>query len=59
MGGRCERKFVISKNKEEFSLIKKAGVSNITDEQLDMMACKYFKLRVLDVSCVVCQSLLS
>lgn len=40
----CERKFVISKNKEEFSLIKKAGVSNITDEQLDMMVCKYFKL---------------
>ena len=40
----CERKFVISKNKEEFSLIKKAGVSNITDEQLDIMVCKYFKL---------------
>lgn len=40
----CERKFVISKNKEEFSLIKKTGVSNITDEQLNMMACKYFKL---------------
>ena len=30
--------------REGFSLIKKAGVSNITDEQLDMMACKYFKL---------------
>lgn len=27
-----ERKFVIGKNKEEFSLIKKSGVSNITDE---------------------------
>lgn len=40
----CERKFVISKNKEEFSLIKKTGVSNITDEQLNMMARKYFKL---------------
>ncbi len=39
-----ERKFVISKNKEEFSLIKKSGVSNITDEQLNMMARKYFKL---------------
>ncbi len=39
-----ERKFVIGKNKEEFSLIKKSGVSNITDEQLNMMACKYFKL---------------
>lgn len=44
MEGRWERKFAISKNKEEFSLIKKAGVSNITDEQLDMMVCKYFKL---------------
>lgn len=39
-----ERKFVIGKNKEEFSLIKKSGVSNITDEQLNMMVCKYFKL---------------
>lgn len=39
-----ERKFVIGKNKDEFSLIKKAGVLNITNEQLNMMACKYFKL---------------
>lgn len=39
-----ERKFVISRNKDEFSLIKKTGLSNITEEQLKAMVCKYFKL---------------
>lgn len=39
-----ERKFVISKNKDEFSLIKETGLSNITDELLKTMVCKYFKL---------------
>ena len=39
-----ERKFVVSKNKDEFSLIKTAGLSNITDERLKAMVCKYFKL---------------
>ena len=39
-----ERKFVISRNKDEFSLIKKTSLSNITKEQLQAMVCKYFKL---------------
>lgn len=39
-----ERKFVIGKNKDEFSMIEKTGLANITDEQLEAMACKYFKL---------------
>lgn len=39
-----ERKFVISRNKDEFSLIEKTGLSNITEEQLKAMVCKYFKL---------------
>lgn len=38
------RKFVIGKNKEEFSLIDKAGVANISADQLKAMAEKYFKL---------------
>lgn len=37
-----ERKFVIGKNKEEFSLIEKTGVANLTDEQLRAMVEKYF-----------------
>lgn len=37
-------KFVISRNKDEFSFIKKTGLSNITDELLKAMVCKYFKL---------------
>lgn len=40
-----ERKFVIGKNKEEFSYIKQTGVANITDGELTKMAEKYFKLR--------------
>lgn len=39
-----ERKFVISKNKDEFSLIRNTGLLNITHEQLKAMVCKYFRL---------------
>ena len=37
-----ERKFVIGKNKEEFLLIEKTGIANLTLEQLQAMAEKYF-----------------
>ena len=37
-----ERKFVIGKNKEEFSLIEKTGVANLSADQLRAMAEKYF-----------------
>lgn len=39
-----EHKFVIGKNKEEFSYIKQTGVANISDGELTKMAEKYFKL---------------
>ena len=39
-----ERKFVIGKNKEEFALIEKTGIANLTEEQLKAMAETYFKL---------------
>ena len=39
-----ERKFVIGRNKEEFSIIEKAGLLNVTQEQLKAMVCNYFKL---------------
>ncbi|MBQ9229563.1 MAG: HipA domain-containing protein, partial [Prevotella sp.] len=39
-----ERKFVIGKNKEEYALIEKTGIANVTDEQLNTMVEKYFKL---------------
>ena len=39
-----ERKFVIGKNKEEFALIEKTGIANLTAEQLKSMVEKYFKL---------------
>ena len=39
-----ERKFVIGKNKEEFALIEKTGIANLTDDQLKSMVGKYFKL---------------
>ena len=39
-----ERKFVIGKNKEEFSLIEKTGIVNLSDVQLKAMVEKYFKL---------------
>ena len=37
-----ERKFVIGKNKEEFSLIEEAGISNLSVDQLKAIAEKYF-----------------
>ena len=39
-----ERKFVIGKNKEEYALIEKTGIANLTAEQLKAMAKKYFNL---------------
>ena len=39
-----ERKFVIGKNKEEFSLIEKTGIANLSAGQLKLMVEKYFKL---------------
>ena len=40
----CERKFVISNNKEEFKLIESIGISNLSFEQLKTMVEKYFKI---------------
>jgi len=37
-----ERKFVISKNKEEYSFIESTGVINLSDEYLLMLVKKYF-----------------
>ena len=37
-----ERKFVIGKNKEEFALIEKTGISNLTPKLLQAMVEKYF-----------------
>ncbi len=37
-----ERKFVIGKNKEEYSVIRTTGLSNVSPELLMAMACKYF-----------------
>ena len=37
-----ERKFVIGKNKEEFALIEKTGIANLSADQLNAMAEKYF-----------------
>ncbi len=39
-----ERKFVIGKNKDEFSQIKKTGLSNIPTDELAKIVEKYFKL---------------
>ena len=39
-----ERKFVIGRNKEEFILIEKTGIANLSDEQLKAMVEKHFKL---------------
>ena len=39
-----ERKFVVGKNKEEYLLIEKIGLTNISDELLKSMVEKYFKL---------------
>ena len=40
-----ERKFVIGKNKEEFALIEKTGIANLTAEQLMEMAKRIFLSR--------------
>lgn len=37
-----ERKFVIGKNKEEFSLIEKTGITNLSADMLLAMVKKYF-----------------
>ena len=37
-----ERKYVIGKNKEEFAMIEKTGIANLTPEQLQAMTEKYF-----------------
>ena len=39
-----ERKFVISKNKEEFASIEQIGLANLTVDQLKVMVAKYFNL---------------
>ncbi|MCR4701843.1 MAG: type II toxin-antitoxin system HipA family toxin, partial [Bacteroidaceae bacterium] len=39
-----ERKFVVSKNKDEFSLIKETGLANLTNNQLKAMVIKFFKI---------------
>lgn len=39
-----ERKFVIGKNKEEFSLIESVGIANLSSDQLKGMMEKYFVL---------------
>lgn len=39
-----ERKYVIGRNKNEFQLIEKTGVANLTEKQLKAMAEKYFRL---------------
>ena len=37
-----ERKFIIGKNKEEFSLIESIGIANLSSDQLKDMVAKYF-----------------
>lgn len=39
-----ERKFVITKNKEEFASIEQIGLANLTVDQLKAMVAKYFNL---------------
>lgn len=48
-----ERKFVIGKNKEEFVLIEKTGIANLTPDQLQAMVEKYFFLDRITMSSVV------
>ena len=40
----AERKFVISKNKEEFASIEQTGLANLTADQLKVMVAKCFNL---------------
>ena len=44
LGGQTRAAFPIGKNKEEFALIEKTGIANLTDEQLKSMVEKYFNL---------------
>ena len=37
-----ERKFIIGKNKEEFSLIESIGIANLSSDQLKRYGCKVF-----------------
>ena len=37
-----ERKFIIGKNKEEFSFIESIGIANLSSDQLKDMVEKYF-----------------
>jgi serine/threonine-protein kinase HipA len=37
-----ERKYVIGKNKEDFPMIEKAGIANLTNEQLKAMVERCF-----------------
>lgn len=37
-----ERKFVIGKNKEKFSLIEKTGIASLSADQFKAMTRKYF-----------------
>ncbi len=39
-----ERKFVIGKNKEEYVMIEKTGIANLTAEQLHVLVVTFFKL---------------
>ena len=39
-----EQKFIISRNKEDFSIIEKTGLSNLTADYLIAMGKKYFML---------------
>ena len=39
-----KRKFVIGKNKEEFSLIESTGIANLSPDQLRDMVKKFFSL---------------
>jgi serine/threonine-protein kinase HipA len=38
-----ERKFVIGKNREEYALIEKTGIANLTQDQLRIMVENYFQ----------------
>lgn len=39
-----ERKFVVGKNKEDYSIIEKTGITNLSSEQLKALVEQYFKL---------------
>lgn len=43
-----ELKFVISKNKEEYPLIERTGVVNLTDAQLKMLVTKYLSGKITE-----------